>query len=176
MITSFLDPNVIDGFDNKNKNQNNNNNIYKSDMNSQRNNFDNANKAQFKSDRLALAEYEMYYDVANTINPGHFDSETMADCSKEISNYYKPSEPFDNTAYLTDLIVDDRIKKNHSDWVSEVTPWAGTASMVGASEFSAGDYLNFQGLRRPRGVQQVDPWQVTEVDEEQLADNKPFVL
>lgn len=176
MTTQFLNPNFVDGFDNNINKQNNNILYNQQTMDGRNNNFDNAKKSQFKVDRLAQAESEMYYDMLNTVNPGHFDTETMSECYKDISNYYKPSEPFDNTAYLTDLIVDERIKKNHSDWVTEVTPWAGTASIVGASEFSAGDYLNFQGLRRPRGVQQVDPWQVTEVDEEQLADNKPFVL
>lgn len=175
MTTQILNPNFIDGFDN-NINKQNNNILYNNDMDNRDNNFDNARRSQFKVDRLAQAESEMYYDSMNTINPGHFNSETMYECSKELSNYYKPSEPFDNTAYLTDLIVDDRIRKNHSEWVTEVTPWAGTASIVGATEFNAGDYLNFQGLRRPRGVQQVDPWQITEVDEEQLLDNKPFVL
>jgi len=175
MTTYFLNPNFIDGFDNNIIKQNNNI-IYNQTMNSNSNNYDNAKKSQFKADRLAQAESEMYYDLINTINPGHFNSESIYECSKEISSYYKPSEPFDNTAYLTDLIVDDRIKKNHSDWVTEVTPWAGTASIIGASEFSAGDYINFQGLRRPRGVQQIDPWQVTEIDEEQLMDNKPFVI
>lgn len=173
MTTNFLDPNFIDGFDN-NINKQNNNNIY--NQQSMNNNFDNSVKSQFKVDKLVQAEMEMYYDSLNTINPGHFNSESIYECSKEISNYFKPFEPFDNTAYLTDLIIDDRIKKNHNEWISEVTPWAGTASIVGATEFSAGDYLNFQGLRRPRGVQQIDPWQITEVDEDQLADNKPFML
>lgn len=179
MVTSFLDSRFIDGFDNYNRNnfiEQNNNIIYNNNNMSGRDNYDNARKSNFKNDRLAQAELEMYYDMLNTVNPGHFNSESIYECSKEISNYYKPSEPFDNTAYLTDMIVDERIKKNHDDWVTEVTPWAGTASIVGANEFSAGDYLNFQGLRRPRGVAQIDPWQITEVDEQQLADNKPFVL
>lgn len=174
MTTQFLNPNFMDGFDNNNNYINSN--IYNTKKMSNIDNFDNARKAQFKVDRLAQAESEMYYDSNNTINPGHFNSENIYECSKEISSYYKPNEPFDNTAYITDQIVDDRIKQNHKDWVAEVTPWAGTASMVGASEFNAGDYINFQGLRRPRGVQQIDPWQVTEVDEDQLADNKPFML
>jgi hypothetical protein len=176
MTTSFVNPYFIDGFDNNIKKQNNNIIYNKESMATGNNNYDNANRSHFKADKLALAEAEMYYDILNTINPGHFNSETIYECSKEISDYYKPSEPFDNTAYITDMIVDDRIRQNHNDWVSEVTPWAGTATIIGATEFSAGDYLNFQGLRRPRGVKQEDPWQITEIDEEQLADNKPFVL
>lgn len=171
-----MNSNFIDGFVNKNDKQNNNILYNQQTMDTRNNNFDNARKSQFKVDRLLQAENELYYDMINTSNPGHFNSESMYECSKDISNYFKPSEPFDNTAYLTDLIVDDRIRKNHNEWVTEVTPWAGTASIVGAAEFSAGDYLNFQGLRRPRGVQQIDPWQITEVDEEQLADNRPFVI
>ena len=176
MTTSFSSS-FIDGFDNNNKKQNNNIVYSQNSMNSNSENYDVAKKSHFKSDRLAQAESEMYYDSINTVNPGHFDIETINECSKDISNYYKPSEPFDNTAYLTDLIVDDRIRKNHDEWVNEVTPWAGTASIVGASEFSAGDYISFVGLRRPRGVQQDDQWQITEVDEEQLAENnKRFML
>lgn len=177
MSTQFLNPNFVDGFDNNITTQKNNIVYSKQNTMNTKDNYDNSKKMEnFKADRLAQAEAEMYYDLVNTINPGHFNTETIDECSKEISSYYKPSEPFDNTAYLTDLIVDDRIKSNHLDWVSEVTPWAGTASIVGAAEFSAGDYINFQGLRRPRGVQQIDPWQITEVDEDQLADNKPFII
>jgi hypothetical protein len=118
----------------------------------------------------------MYYDQIYSINPGHFNTENLADCTKETLDYHKKSEPFDHNSYLTDQIVDERIKKNHMSWVEEVTPWAGTASTVGLGEFSAGDYIAFQGLRRPRGVQQIDPWQITEIDEDQLAGNKPFTL
>ena len=178
-MISFLDSRFIDGFDNReiNYDKQNINILYNQiNMDSRGNNYDNARKSNFKTDKLAQAELEMYYDSNNTINPGHFNSESIYECSKEISNYYKPSEPFDNTAYLMDMVVDERIKKNHSEWVTEVTPWAGTATIVGSDEFSAGDYINFQGLRRPRGVQQIDPWQITEIDEEQLADNKPFML
>ena len=176
MITTF-NGDFIDGFDNNIKKQNNNILYKQQTMNSRIDNYDNSRKSNFKADRLAQAETEMYYDTLNTVNPGHFNSETLYECSKELSNYFKPSEPFDNTAYLTDQIVDDRIKKNHEEWVTEVTPWAGTASIVGQTDFSAGDYINFVGLRRPRGVQQDDPWQITEVDEEQLAENnKRFVL
>lgn len=179
-MLSFLDSKFVDGFNNReiNFDKQNNNILYnQTNMTTDRNNnYDNARKSNFKTDKLAQAELEMYYDTNTTINPGHFNSEAIYECSKEISNYYKPFEPFDNTAYLMDMIVDDRIKKNHDEWVTEVTPWAGTATIVGADEFSAGNYINFQGLRRPRGVQQIDPWQVTEIDEEQLAENKPFVI
>ena len=139
-------------------------------------NFDNSKKAQFKADRLTEAENEMYYDYRYSINPGHFDTESSEDCSKSVQQYHKKSEPFDHNSYLTDQIVDERIQKNHMDWVNEVTPWAGTASIVGRSEFSASDYMNFQGLRRPRGVEQINPYQITELDEEQLLENKPFTI
>lgn len=170
MYGNFLDSRILEDF-NINKQNNNYNNIQ-----SRMDNYDNYKKAQFKADRLVLAEQEMYYDQLNSVNPGHFSTENMADCTKETINYHKRAEPFDHNSYLTDQIVNEHIKKNHMDWVKEVTPWAGTASMVGACEFSAGDYLDFQGLRRPRGVQQIDPWQITEIDEEQLIENKPFTI
>lgn len=138
-------------------------------------NFD-VQKSAFKADKLKAAETEMYYDSSVSINPGHFNTETLGDNTKETMSYYRRSEPFDNNAYITDSVIDEKIIKNHMDWVNEVSPWAGTASIIGRGDFSAGDYINFQGLRRPRGVPQVDPWQVTEIDEEQLADNKPFVI
>jgi hypothetical protein len=139
-------------------------------------NFDNAKRSQFKADRLETAEREMYYDQVNSINPGHFNTETMDSCTKELESYHQRSKPFDHNSYLTDMIVDERIRKNHMTWVEEVTPWAGTASIVGATEFNPGEYLNFQGLRRPRGVQQIDPWQITEIDEDNLSGNQPFML
>jgi hypothetical protein len=138
-------------------------------------NIDNG-KLLSKEAKIASAEAEMYTDLYYSLAPGHFNTEDMGDCTKEALNYYKKTEPFDNNAYILDQIVDERILQNHKEWVEEVTPWAGTASMVGASDFNAGDYISFQGLRRPRGVAQVNPWQITEVTEYDLADNKPFVI
>jgi hypothetical protein len=176
MTTNFLNAGLMEGFDNNN-NQNikQNNNIVYNTQNMNHDNFD-SKKSAFKANRLADAELEMYYDIVTSVNPGHFDSENLGDCTKELMQYYKKDAPFDNNAYLTDQILDDRIRKNHSQWVDEVTPWAGTASIVGASEFNAGDYIDFRGLRRPRGVAQIDPWQITEVDESQLEGNKPFTF
>jgi hypothetical protein len=138
-------------------------------------NYD-AKRSAFKADRLRKAELELYYDAEISTNPGHFNTETLGDHTKETMQYYRRAEPFDNNAYITDSVVDDKIRQNHAEWVNEVSPWAGTASIIGQTEFSAGDYISFQGLRRPRAVPQVDPWQITEIDEEQLADNKPFLL
>lgn len=146
-------------------------------MNNSKDNYDNVQKSTFKADKLTQAEAEMYYDFVNSSNPGHFSTEDLAECSKDISKYFDPTVPFDNMAYLTDQIVDDRILKNHQDWVDETKPWAGTATVIAPEEFSAGDYINFVGLRRPHGVKQEDPWQVTEVDESQLeGNNKRFVF
>jgi hypothetical protein len=159
MLSSFSSPGFVDGF-NGNRNGN----------------YDNYKKSQFKAEQLEQAEKEMYYDIYTTANPGHFNTETLCENSKEVQSYHKTFEPFDHASFLTDQVVDERIKKNHFSWVDEVTPWAGTASVVGLGEFSAGDYLNYQGLRRPRGVKQIDPWQITEVDENDLKDNKPFTI
>lgn len=144
-------------------------------MESRLDNYDNK-RSYFKAARLEAAEKEMYYDHVYSINPGHFNTEHMTDNCEGAMDYHKKNQPFDHNSYLTDQIVDERLRKNHMEWVDEVTPWAGTASVVGLGEFSAGDYISFQGLRRPRGVQQIDPWQITEIDEEQLLDNKPFVI
>lgn len=141
-----------------------------------RDNHDTYQKALFKVSRLVQAENEMYMDMASSINPGHFSTENLGDCSHETLSYHQRYIPFDNNEYIIDQVVDDRILKNHREWVNEVTPWSGTATIIGADEFNPGDYLNFQGLRRPRGVTQVDPWQVTEVTETDLSDNKPFIL
>lgn len=143
---------------------------------SNQDNFDNVRKANFKIDMLKRAEEEMYYDNIYSNNPGHFNTESMNDTTNEAMGYHKTTEPFDHCKYLDNLVIDEHTRKNHNEWVDEVSPWAGTASVVGLGEFNAGDYLNFQGLRRPRGVQQIDPWQITEVDENQLMDNKPFTL
>jgi len=59
----------------------------------------------------------MYYDLLNSSNPGHFSTDDLAECSKDIRKYIDPTVPFDNMAYLTDQIVDDHILKNHQDWV-----------------------------------------------------------
>jgi hypothetical protein len=139
-------------------------------------NYDNYKKSLYKASRLAEAENEMYMDMAYSVNPGHFDTENLGDCTKETMHYHKNPEPFDNNSYIVDQVVDDRILKNHMEWVNEVTPYAGTASMIGADEFNPGDYLDWRGLRRPRGVEQIDPWQVTEVTETDLSDNKPFMI
>lgn len=134
------------------------------------------NGVSSKEDRITLAELEMYSDIYYSNNPGHFNTEDLGDCTKEALNYYKKTEAFDNNAYILDQIVDERIIKNHQEWVQEVTPWAGTASMAGSIDFNPGDYINFQGLRRPRGVQQVNPWQITEITADDLSENKPFII
>lgn len=168
MTANFLDFKLTEYF--------NNNVIYNNTMENRTDNFDNAKKSQLKIDRLAQAELEMYYDQTNSMNPGHFDTEHMTNSNDDTMQYHKKTEPFDHNSYLTDMIVDEHIRKNHMKWVEEVKPWAGTASMIAPNEFSAGDYISFQGLRRPRGVQQINPYQITEIDEEQLEDNKPFMI
>lgn len=162
-MTSFINGDYMESFDI------NNNKARRQD------NYDNY-RSSFKASRIEKAEKEMYHDMLYTADPGHFNSESLCDTTKETQSYHKTSEPFDHNSYLTDLVVDERIRKNHFAWVDEVTPWAGTASIVNLGEFSAGDYLNYQGLRRPRGVEQIDPWQITEVDAEDLKDNKPFMI
>lgn len=168
MTASFLDFKLTENF--------NNNVIYNNKMENNVDNFDNAKKSQIKIDRLAQAELEMYYDQTYSVNPGHFNTEHMVNNNEATVSYHKKAEPFDHNSYLTDMIVDENIRKNHMKWVEEVKPWAGTASIIAPNEFSAGDYISFQGLRRPRGVQQIDPYQITEIDEEQLEENRPFML
>lgn len=140
------------------------------------NNHDNIKKSQFRISQIRQAENEMWFDQAMSLWPGHFDSEVMGDCTKEVIQYHTKPQPFDNVSYITDQIVNDRIRQNHSEWVEEVKPWAGTASGAGNVDFAPGNYIHFQGLRRPRGVQQIDPWQVTELDEYDLEENRPFVI
>jgi hypothetical protein len=140
------------------------------------NNHDNR-RNNFQVDKLKQAERDMYPDNMYTATPGHFDPESMVECGKDLMQYYNPVCPFDNNRYLVDQVVDARILKNHEEWVQEITPWAGTAFNIGSSEFNPGDYINFVGLRRPRGVHQDENmFQITEVDESNLSGNQPFTF
>ena len=177
-VVSFMEANT-DYYQNNKDNFNiekQNNNIYNNNTMSDTNNHDNVGNDKLKNDRIAAAEAEMYFDSSVSVNPGHFNSEDLGDCTKETFQYHRQSEPFDNNSYVTDQVIDSRIIKNHADWVSEITPWAGTASIVGQNDFNPGDYINFQGLRRPRSVKQDNPYFITEIDESNLENNKPFMI
>lgn len=140
------------------------------------NNYDNLKKSAFRANQLVNAEHEMWADQNMSLWPGHYNTENAGDCTKELVQYHARPQPFDNVSYITDQIVNDRIRKNHMEWVDEIKPWAGTASNAGNIDFNPGNYINFQGLRRPRGVEQIDPWQVTELDEDDLSENRKFIF
>jgi hypothetical protein len=77
--------------------------------------------------------------------------------------------------YLSGAVADARMVSNQKAWAKQTRPYSGVSMTV--DTLNPGDYINFVGLRRPRGVKQsATAWQRTEVDEGDLAGNKHFLF
>ena len=86
---------------------------------------------------------------------------------------YNDAGSIDYSAYITDQVVDTKIKDSHKKWTDEIKPWSGTATKTPDNLDEALEAsVHFHGLRRPKPIKQYNPHQLTELDETSLSGNQ----
>jgi hypothetical protein len=86
---------------------------------------------------------------------------------------YNDAGSVDYSAYITDQVVDTKIKDSHKKWTDEIKPWSGTATKTPDNLDEALEAsVHFHGLRRPKPIKQYNPHQLTELDETSLSGNQ----
>ncbi len=86
---------------------------------------------------------------------------------------YNDSGSIDYSSYITDQVVDSKIRDSHKKWTSEIQPWSGTATKTPDNLDEALEAsVHFHGLRRPKPIKQYNPHQLTELDESSLTGNQ----
>jgi hypothetical protein len=112
-----------------------------------------------RADRLAAAEREQW--------------------GGDDGAHFAGGETFDHGGHIADLVVDDKARARHAEWVGEVRPHTGTAlrghKVDDLDEFSS-VAVHWQGLRLPHAVYNQTssggPAQITEADSSHFEQNR----
>lgn len=130
--------------------------------------------AELRPEDLMAAERAAWVQAAEQDRIAPYDIEKMSNPSEDTMQHSETAPAIDYQAMITDLVVDPRTRMNHSQWVNEMRGWTGTTQMK-VDILEPELYLDWNGLRMPQaGVGQYNPLQLTEVDDTDLAKNKPF--
>ena len=128
--------------------------------------------ASVRVEDIAEAERAAWDASHDSDGTAAYDPVAGATASGDALQYHAKGPAIDYDGYIAKLIMDDRTRDNHAKWVKEMRPWSGAIHNV--DTFNAGNYLAWQGLRRPQAVTTVNPLYVTEVGPDELAENKKF--
>lgn len=130
--------------------------------------------ADVRPEDMMAAERASWVQAAEQDRTAPYNTEKMTDMAQDTMQHFEAAPALDYQTMITDLVVDPRTKMNHNEWVNEMQGWSGTTTMK-VDNFEPELYLTWQGLRMPQaGVGQFNPLQLTEVDDTDLAKNKPF--
>lgn len=130
--------------------------------------------AELRPEDLMSAERQAWVLAAEQDRVAPYNVEKMSDPAQDTMQHSETAPAIDYQTMITDLVIDPRTRMNHSQWVNEMQGWSGTTTMK-VDTFEPQLYLTWQGLRMPQaGVGQYNPLQLTEVDDTDLAVNKPF--
>ena len=128
--------------------------------------------ARIRVEDLAEAERAVWNAAHDGDGTATYDPVAGSSAAGDSIQYHSKGPAIDYDGYIAELIMDDRTRENHAKWVQEMRPWSGAIHNV--DTFSAGDYLDWRGLRRPAPVTQVSNLFVTEVGPDDLASNRKF--
>lgn len=121
-------------------------------------------------EKIAAAEQELW--MANRLSAGQVSLDNLNYAKLDIF----ADTIIDYDAYLDNMVIDERLSSNHSNWVNEMLPWSGTAQTVDNIDEALTNSLPFVGFSRPQAVAQ-DPSALfkTEIDASNLIGNyNPF--
>lgn len=134
-------------------------------------NISDGNSMAISASKIASAEQELW--MANRLSDGqvsmdNLDLAPLAILAAPTINY---------ESYLDSLVIDERLLNNHSNWVHEMLPWAGTAQMVDTIDEAVSNSVPWTGLRRPQSVaQDSSALYQTELDAKSFINNPKFVF
>ncbi len=130
--------------------------------------------AMLTPEDLMKAESAAWAAATEADQAAPFNTEKMTNIDEDTMQHFETAPAQDHMTMIQDLVVDPRMRDNQELWAQEMRGWSGT-STIKADTFEPQLYLNWQGLRMPQaGVGQVNPLQLTEVDDSDLAVNRPF--
>ncbi len=135
-------------------------------------NLDQRSGASVRVEDIAEAERAVWDAAHDGDGTAAYDPVAGATSGGDSIQYHAKGPAIDYDGYIAELIMDDRTRENHAKWVQEMRPWSGAIHNV--DTFNAGNYLSWQGLRRPQAVTSVNPLFVTEVGPDDLASNRKF--
>lgn len=111
-------------------------------------NISDGNSMLIPMEKIADAEQELW--MAYDLSAGQVALDNL-----DLAGLGLLAQPMlDYDSYLDSLVIDDRMLSNHSNWVNEMLPWAGTAQMVDTIDEALVNSLDWRGLRRPQAVTQ----------------------
>lgn len=120
---------------------------------------------------IAQAEREAWGAEIGPDHTPHYDTENAYDNNPSL--HHSAPATMDYGEHVKSLVVDPRTEENHRQWVKGALPYAGTAR--GIDTLDVGDYIHFQGLRRPQAITQSrDSLFVTEIGTDDLTHNPKF--
>jgi hypothetical protein len=106
----------------------------------------------------------------------HYNTEEGFYAGSDMTQSHTPGYDMDyDGTYLTDLVINPRMRANHNAWVEEMKPWSGVSKKVDTLEVE--NYLPRVGITafRMSAPPQYNPLQLTEVDQNDfLRGGKPF--
>lgn len=126
-------------------------------------------------DMLKADSFAYHSGKCTTDGVGKFKEDMIGKRIASSINIEKEGCKDDNISYgdyVTNLVADERMVKNHESWVNEIKPWS--AGPMAVDELNVEDYLHFTGMRRPQPVPQTCQLMVTELGEEELSRNPKF--
>ncbi len=127
-----------------------------------------------KPEDISRAERALWFEAAERDNIAPYNTEEMFDNGTDAMQHHKTAPAADYSTLITDIVVDPRTRQNHEMWTNEMKGWSGTTTMK-VDDLEMENYLDFQGLARPQaGVTIYNPMMLTEIDNSDLARNKPF--
>lgn len=131
-------------------------------------------QGDLRPEQIAEAEREQWLAATDADHTGSFNPELSQDMQTDTMQYHTAQPNIDYSGYITDLVADPRTRENHQRWAEEMKPWSGTAMTVDNMDEAMEAGVDFVGLRRPQGVQQNNPHQLTERDSNTFAGNAKF--
>jgi len=122
---------------------------------------------------IAEAQRAAWYEATRPgSNSNAYDPTIAWDAGKDMANYHAPGPSINYQDALIDLVADERTRRNHEQWVSEVAPFSQTSMKVDDMDEAvamAQPRVGLSSFRFHGGPTQNNPLFVTELDAEQLA-------
>jgi hypothetical protein len=109
------------------------------------------NSMMIPTEKIAAAEQELW--MANRLSAGQVSLDNLNYAGLDNLN---TNTNIDYESYLDNMVIDERLTKNHSNWVNEMLPWSGTAQTVDNIDEALTNSLPFVGFSRPQAIAQ-DP-------------------
>ena len=117
-------------------------------------------------EKIAEAEREMWLAATESANTGGFDTFAGQNTASDTTQYHEAGPGIAYNEYITDLVLDDRTKENHTKWANEMKPWSATTMKVDNMDEALAMSTHRVGIGAfaLNAPVQYNPTQLTEID------------